>query len=223
MDDVQWDARPWLLGTEGHTRVVVVVAFTEIPLERPNIATAAEADPPQDGSTSGSSPDSEVDAFPEETTLLASINDTREFVILAEALLSLHRQRKLHKPLLGSVVTTMHLLRPNPACDSITESFTCTLLPVPTALDAPQSIPLTLGDLLSPNIAIANSLNPDELILLPLVRVRAIVAKQLPKQESARSMDRAMGLRKKRAVWEELRSLAQNMRTKRKPDNEDVE
>lgn len=228
MDDLKRDARLWLLGTQGQTRVVVVVAFNEIhaPVLQPVPADAtdpAATDAGQDMPTGGSSDGSEVDLYHEEMALLASINRSTEFLILAEALLSLNHQQKLQKPLLGSVVATVHLFRATPAGDGITEYFSCTLLPLPIALDAPQNIPLTLGDLLSPAVASAHDLNPDEPVLLPLARLRAIVAKQLPKQESERSMDRAMALMKKRGVWENLPTFAQDKRTKRKRDNEDVE
>lgn len=228
MDDLKRDARLWLLGTQGETKVVVVVAFNEIyapvpPAILADVTDPAATDAGQDVPTSGSSDGSEVDMWHEETTLLASINQSTEFLILAKTLLSLNHQQKLQKPLLGSVVATVHLFRANPAGDGITESFSCTLLPLPTALDAPQNIPLTLGDLLSATVATAHGLDPDEPVLLPLARLRAIVAKQLPKQEAERSMDRAMALLKKRGVWEDLPTFAQTKRTKRKRDNEDVE
>lgn len=49
------------------------------------------------------------------------------------------------------------------------------------------------------------------------------MAKQIPKQVLERSMDRAMGLMKKRGVWEDVLTFAQSKRVKRKRDREDVQ
>lgn len=76
-------------------------------------------------------------------------------------------------------------------------------------LDAPQSIPLTLGERLSPTIATTYAHVLAEVGFLRLAQLRAIVPTQL---ELERSKDHAIGLMKKRGVWEHPSTFAQSMK-----------
>lgn len=231
MDDLKADARLWLLGSDGQTCVVIVVAFQEatVALQQseggcPTPANVIDGDERAvvDGieSSIDNPYDPSHDQYPEEQALLSTINDSTRFLPLASDLLALHRQDKLSKPLLGRVDGTVHIFRANPARDAIIESFTATLLPNPPT-GTRQSFSLAIEDLVGRAVAEANGLDPQEQIFFSLSRLWAVVAKQIPKQEKKRSMDRAVVLMKERGLWKDMQTFAQSKRKRKRREEEE--
>lgn len=243
MPDLIDDAKLWLLHSEGGTRVVVVVAFTEVKAEPPppdvveadNQVAATEVDAQDDPADPADPPDNppddsnppapeslgsgdssaSTDDYPEELALLASIDTTTVFSNLTQSLLTLHRLGQLSKPLLGRVDATLHIFRLSPGGSSITETFSATILPEPSAA-APQSFALTVDDLLGPAIAADKNLDPRREIEFPLSRLRRHIAQSIPKMEEKRATGRAKALMKERGVWEGGMTFAMMKRAKRK-------
>lgn len=135
--------------------------------------------------------------YPEEESLLDSIDGATSFRTLYHGILALHCRGNLQKPLLGRIDATIHLFRANDDKTDIIQFFTTTLLP---PQDEPTNFMLTIEDLLRRGVAEEQGLDPDEVVQFELEKMRMVVAKQIPKQELARARDRAKAAMKKQGV-----------------------
>lgn len=200
MDDLQRDAKLWLLHTDGQTVVVLVLAFTEVfgdndETDRtaivPDQADAiVEPDTNQAASQPTTDPESSQasDSPTEETLLLSRITPTTTPRELAADLLDLHRRHELSMPLLGRINATVHVFRANESLTAIEESYTAVLLPVPADAHQ-QAFILTMYDLLG-ELADDEGIDPDEEVVFPLDGLREVLREQIPKMETMRSVDR---------------------------------
>lgn len=167
---------------------------------------------PAPSSSESSSDDSDIPT--EEELLLASVNRTTKPRTLASCFLALHRRGQLAKPLMGRVDATVHVFRPNATHSGIEQTYTAVLLPAPA--DAEQQVfTLTMADLLG-ELAEEEGIADGESVEFPLDMLRSVVAKQIPKMESMRAMDRAAGLLKSLGLWEEGETFAQSKRSRKK-------
>lgn len=226
------DARLWLLGTAGQTKVVIIVNFTE---DRRGPRTSASSAP----SSSATGSDTETSAHDdgedegddtadgdasldpsepsEEALLLSTVNATTRFSALAAGILDLHLRGALAKPLLGSITATFHVFRRTPA-DTVYEEFSTTVLPAPEPGDAEQrqTYALTLGDLYGDNPLPAGE-DPHHRFVMDMDDFRRDIAHQVPEMEEKRSLDRAEAVLKKRGFWEGREPFAGAKKAKRKP------
>lgn len=225
MDDLQRDAKLWLLNTDGQTVVVLVLAFTEVfgdderTLHTPAVPTDDAADETNtnlEASQATTDPESSQasDSPTEEARLLSRITDATTPRALAADLLDLHRRHQLSKPLLGRMHATVHVFRANEALTAIEESYTAVLLPAPA--DAPQqSFTLTMYDLLG-ELAEDDGIDPDEEVMFPLEALREVLRQQIPKMERMRAVDRAANVLKGLGLWQEVETFAQYKRSRKR-------
>lgn len=231
MDDLQRDAKLWLLHTEGQTLVVIVLAFTEVfgnddetdlPTGVPDQADDAAADdddePETNQEASQATADRESsqasDSPTEETLLLAHITEATTPRALAADLLDLHRRHQLSKPLLGRMHATVHVFRANESVTAIEESYTAVLLPTPAEAHQ-QAFTLTMFDLVG-ELAEDEGIDPDEEVVFPLDGLREVLREQIPKMERMRSVDRAANVLKGLGLWQEVETFAQYKRSRKR-------
>lgn len=225
MDDLQRDAKLWLLHTDGQTVVVLVLAFTEVfgdddqtdhTAAVPADDTAEETDTNQEASQETTDPATSQasDSSTEEALLLSRITDATTPRALAADLLDLHRRHQLSKPLLGRMHATVHVFRANEALTAIEESYTAVLLPAPADAQQ-QAFTLTMYDLLG-ELAEDEGIGPDEEIMFPLEALREVVREQIPKMERMRAVDRAANVLKGLGLWQEVETFAQYKRSRKR-------
>lgn len=224
------DARLWLLGTSGQTKVIIIVKFTEDKRGLfPQISSASSTNgsiDTEDDDTGDTDPDADADADDvpqptEEGCLLSSINSTTGFSALAASILELHLRKALVVPLLGSITATFHVFRRT--ADTIYEEFATPVLPAPDADgDQVQSYSLTLADLYGDNPLPAGE-DPDYRFVMDMEDFRRDIAYQIPDMEEKRSLDRAEAILKKRGLWQGKATFAVAKKTKRKRGEGDGE
>lgn len=206
MADLLADARLWLLGTAGQTKVVIVVKFTET------------ADAPSSSSSSSEDTEDEADEDPatDEAALLKAVDKTTRFSALADAILDLHHRGALAKPLLGAIAATFHVFRRSPGDADIFEAFTTTVLPEPTSTDPqPQTYALTLKDLYG-DTPVPPGTDAAQSFVMDMADFRRDVAFQVPEMEVKRSLDRAKGVLEAKGFWEGRATFAGAKKAKRK-------
>lgn len=240
MDDLVADARLWLLGTSGQTKVVIIVNFTEDKRDtRSPIASAPSGDDGTDVEDTGpesagtdiedddgedADPDTAAGEVPEPTEeerLLSTVNSTTSFSALAASILELHLRGALAVPLLGSITATFHVFRRT--ADTIYEEFTTPVLPAPDPTgDSVQSYTLTLADMYGDNELPAGE-DPDHRFVMDMNDFRRDIAYPVPDMEEKRSLDRAEAVLKRRGVWQGKATFAGSKKAKRKRGEGDWE
>lgn len=227
MNDLQRDAKLWLLHTDGQTVVVLVLAFTEVfgDVDEPDLTAVvpdaaddaadepdANEEAPQTNTDPESSQASEIPT--EEVLLLSSITNATTPRALAADLLDLHRRRQLSKPPLGRMHATVHVFRANDSLTAIVESYTAVLLPAPADAQQ-QAFTLTMFDLLG-ELAEDEGIDPNEQVVFPLDALREVLREQIPKMERMRSVDRAANVLKGLGLWQEVETFAQYKRSRKR-------
>lgn len=215
MENLMDDARLWLLGTARQTKVVIIVKFTE---ESRDHASASSSSSEIDGDDTDRE---EIPEPTEESILLATVNKTTRFSVLAEAILDLHLRGALAKPLLGHITATFHVFRCT-AEDTVYEDFTTTVLPAPVPSaenDQPQTYGLTLADLYGDSPVPAGE-DPDQRFLMDMDDFRRDIAFQIPEMEEKRSLDRAKAILEGGGYWENKPTFAGAKKAKRKRGDE---
>ncbi|PUU75201.1 hypothetical protein B9Z19DRAFT_1067613 [Tuber borchii] len=154
-DNLMEDARLWLLGTEGQTKIVVVLSFIENQL-RGNLV--------EDNTDTNSNT--------EEKTLIDSINKSTTQTNLAQLLEELNQRALLKKPLIGDLSATLHLFRATKDYTDIEEFFNATVFPLPvsdnsTVLQEPASDSTIPAVHTSASTVL--SLPPTDLTILPVL------------------------------------------------------
>lgn len=215
MENLMDDARLWLLGTARQTKVVIIVKFTEaIRDDAPSSPSSSETD----------IHDADADEIPEpteESILLAGVDKTTRFSVLAEAIRALHLRGALAKPLLGHITATFDVFRCTPA-DTIFEDFT-TVLPAPEPgadNSQQQTNALILADLYGDTPVPAGA-DPAQRFVLDMDDFRRDIAFQVPEMEKKRSLDRAKAILEGRGFWENKTTFAGPKKAKRKRDGEE--
>ncbi|KAG0641774.1 hypothetical protein HOY80DRAFT_1111223 [Tuber brumale] len=228
------DARLWLLHTNGQTRAVILVSFTESYAgsspEVGNNGPEVEKDIPEVGKGKtvmgvgddklggGGEKDAEEPvALSEEQMVVESIDETTRYHALAARLLDLNRQGKLKEPLVGTLGATVHVYK---ACEDgkeIKESFMATLLPPPEGdLEPPEGnleeeeisgFGVELVDLLGDNVPKGH--DPKNKVMFSLKELEKFVRTSLPQTEMMRSCARAVKLLSAAGQWEERETWAQ--------------
>lgn len=205
MEDLVKDARLWLLGTGGATKVCIVVHFLEERAARvpkpesddDNDSPAAASDD-EDGDTVSASTEATdpgpVDPFPEETALLASITSTTPLNTISSDLLALHRLQQLSQPLLRQFTASFHVYRANATLTGIRKVCTLTVLPAPLPdADSNQTFELSLQDLYG-DAAVAEGVDPQRKVRFEMAELREDIADQVPAMEKMRSDARALAV-----------------------------
>lgn len=222
MEDLMADARLWLLGTGGQTKVVIIVKFTE---DKRGPRSASPASSSSSNATDADADDAgpnDQDAPPEpteESLLLSTVTASTRLRALANTLLDLHHRGALAKPLIGPFTATFHVFRRTPE-DTIYEDFTATVLPAPAPADDntqqdPQTYALTLGDMFGDN-PLPAGVDPRLAIVFDMDVFREDIALQVPDMEVKRSFDRAKAILQRRGFWERPKTFAGAKRAKRK-------
>lgn len=215
MEDLMDDARLWLLGTAGQTKVVIVVKFNEGSCD--NVPSTSSS------TSSGSEPDNadgeHSTVSTKESLLLADVNSTTRLSILAEALRDLHLRGELEKPLLGDITATFHVFRCTTE-NTVYEDFTTTVLPAPNSeTNSPQTYALTLEDLYGGSPVPAGE-DPHQQFMMDMDDFRRDVAYQIPKMEVKRSLERAKAILAKKGLWQNKATFAGAKKAKRKRGDE---
>ncbi|KAG0134922.1 hypothetical protein HOY82DRAFT_634538 [Tuber indicum] len=128
-DNLMDDARLWLLGTEGQTKIVVVLSFTESQLRGNTVEDTTDAN-----------------CNTEEQTVIDSINESTTQTNLAQILEQLNQRAKLKKPLIGELSATLHLFRATNDYTDIEEFFNSTVLPLPVSDSTVRSLEVPPSD-----------------------------------------------------------------------------
>ena len=132
------DAHLWLLGTEGQTKIVVILFFMESQLR---------GNPVEDTTDANSNT--------EEQTLIDSVNQSTTQINVAEMLAQLNQCAKWKTPFIGDLSAALHLFRATKDYEDIEEFFNSTVLPLPVSdstvrsLEVPPSGPSILPVLAS--------------------------------------------------------------------------
>lgn len=215
MEDLMEDARLWLLGTARQTKIVIVVKFTE---------ATPDAVPSSSSSSETNVDEADGDAIPvsEESILLAAVNKTTRFSVLAGAILDLHLRNALAKPLLGEISATFHVFRRSTAEDTIYEDFTTTVLPAPDRDSQPQTYELTLADLYGDS-PVSTGADPHQRFTMDMDDFRRDIAYQIPEMEVKRSLDRAKAVLEGEGYWEGRATFEGVKKAKRKRGGEEEE
>ncbi|PUU73916.1 hypothetical protein B9Z19DRAFT_1094052 [Tuber borchii] len=135
-DNLKEDARLWLLGTEGKTKIVIILSFIENQLR---------------GSPVGDTASNDTNNNTEEKTLIDSINGSTTQSTLAEELELLNKRDLLKKPLIGDLSATLHLFRAMKNYTDIEEFFKSTVLPLPIGNNS-TILPEPAGDSAVPTV-----------------------------------------------------------------------
>jgi len=165
-DNLMDDTRLWLLGTEGQTKIVVVLSFMESQLR---------GNPVEDTTDANSNT--------EEQTVIDSINQSTTQTNLAEMLEQLNQRAKLEKPLIGDLSATLHLFHATKDYTDIEEFFNSTVLPLPVSgstvrsLEVPPSDPSILPVLASNSTFLSD---PAGDATVPAVPARASTVLSVP-------------------------------------------
>ncbi|KAG0634358.1 acetyl-CoA carboxylase [Tuber brumale] len=128
-DNLMDDARLWLLGTEGQTKIVVVLSFMESQLRGNQVEDTTDAN-----SDTG------------EQTVIDSINQSTTQINLAQMLEQLNQRAKLKNPLIGDVSATLHLFRAMKDYTDIEEFSNSTVLPLPVSDSTVRSLEMPPSD-----------------------------------------------------------------------------
>ena len=137
-DNLMDNACLWLLGTEGQTKIVVVLSFRESHLRGTPVEDITNAN-----------------SNTEEQTLIKSINQSTTQSNLAQMLEQLNQHAKLKKLFIGDLSATLHLFPAKKDYTDIEEFFNSTVLPLPVSdstvrsLEVPPSDPSILPVLAS--------------------------------------------------------------------------
>lgn len=228
MEDLLTDARLWLLGTGGATKVCIVVHFQEERAARlPNVESDDEAIAGQSNGESAGESDSlseeengeitcttavpsehpspcedaetvDTDPFPEEQALLASIDRSTHLNDISRDLLALHRLQKLSQPLLRPFTATFHVYRRNSAHTDIQAECAMTVLPAPPD-GAAQIFELSLKDLYG-DATVPADVDPDHRIRFEMNELREDIQDQVPAMEKMRADARALKVLKTAGV-----------------------
>lgn len=228
MEDLLTDARLWLLGTGGATKVCIVVHFQEERAARlPNVESDDEAIAVQSNGESAGESDSlseeengettcmtavtsehtspcedaetvDTNPFPEEQALLASIDRSTHLNDISRDLLALHRLQKLSQPLLRPFTATFHVYRRNSAHTDIHEECAMTVLPAPRD-GAAQIFELSLRDLYG-DATVPADVDPDHRIRFEMNELREDIQDQVPAMEKMRADARALKVLKNAGV-----------------------
>ncbi|PUU75338.1 hypothetical protein B9Z19DRAFT_1131471 [Tuber borchii] len=106
------DARLWLLQTAGQTKIVIILAFTEVMPKGGQVA--------QDGDTpAGETQDGGQ-------TFIPKINKETSVIDLAKQLFELNKEGKLAKPLVGNLTAKLSLYKASKTGEEIVEDFSTT-------------------------------------------------------------------------------------------------
>lgn len=202
MEDLIEDARFWLLGTDGQTKIAIIVNFTEsydglLPL------------PSQPGEET-------------EESVIAAVNVETHQLQLSKKLIALHYRGVLAKPLIGTVGATFHVFH-RTGDDDIEEVFMTTVLPapVPGATDAPpQTYALTLADLHG-DCPIPDGEDPNQEFILDMEDFRVNIRRQTVYTVKGRGLDRAKEILIEKRIWAFNPTYAQDKSGKRRPDDDD--
>lgn len=221
MEDLMDDARLWLLGTGGQTKVVIIVKFNEgncgnILSSSPSPSSSSPTPTGSEASDAGGdhTPDST-----EESRLLADVTSTTRLSILAETLRNLHLRGELEKPLLGAITATFHVFRRTTE-DTVYEDFTTTVLPAPDAdINPPQTYALTLEDLYG-GVPVPAGADAQQQFVMDMDDFRRDIAHQVPKMEVKRSLERAKAILAEKGFWLDKATFAGAKKAKRKRGEE---
>lgn len=250
MEDLLADARLWLLGTGGATKVCIVVHFQEERAARlPNVESDDEAIAGQSNGESAGESDSvyeeesgettcttavtsehtspcedaeavDTDPVPEEQALLASIDRSTPLNDISRDLLALHRLQKLSQPLLRPFTATFHVYRRNSAHNDIHEECAMTVLPAPRD-GAAQIFELSLKDLYG-DATVPADVDQDHRIRFEMNELREDIQDQVPAMEKMRADARALKVLKNVgvAVGETFAAEKKSKGKRKRPEDE---
>ncbi|RPB02594.1 hypothetical protein L873DRAFT_418813 [Choiromyces venosus 120613-1] len=205
-EELMNDARLWLLHTDGQTRIVLVVSFTENTLK--HSLQAANEEPEEEVRPHGSTS--------EEETVVDSIDGATNLNDLANNLMDLNRRDKLRQPLVGNLSATLHVYRANEDGRDIVQSFEATLLPQPVVDGGgPKEFGITMEELLGDSVP--EGQDPGDRIMFCLENLRDFIRRSIPDTERVRATRRAKKLLRMAGVWEEEETFAQSKRRCRNP------
>lgn len=235
MDDLRKDAKIWLCGTKGVTKVVIVVCFTEGKdqdeiQKHPGESADAKDEAGNDNTGPPTLPEDPVEPRSSQTpnivpvqdipvdsprsatespesVLIASITKATLFPDLVESLQTLHSARHLKKPLLGPVTAMLHLFRANTPATSIVEFYATSVLPPGDA-----SFELSYADLLTPLLATELGLDPEDVLQFDTEELREVIKAQMAVMVLERARRRAKALMVRFDVWEKVETFASSKR-----------
>lgn len=250
MEDLLADARLWLLGTGGVTKVCILVHFQEERAAKPqkmesdDESTASESN--EDSASGESHPISQEnedtrpataprvehiphannpvheddDPFPEEHALLASIDRSTHLNDISRDLLTLHRRKMLSQPLLRPFTATLHVYRLNTAHTDIHEQCAMTVLPAPNNGVA-QTFELSLEDLYGDEPVPAD-VDLEHRIVFEMDELREDIQDQVPAMEKMRADARALRVLKDAGVTvgETFAAGKKNKGKRKRPEDE---
>ncbi|RPA95742.1 hypothetical protein L873DRAFT_1812523 [Choiromyces venosus 120613-1] len=205
-EELMQDARLWLLHTNGQTRIVIVLSFTENNPGTRIVAVNQEVEP-KVGTEGGAN---------DEQTVLDSIDETTDLNDLAESLFNLNQQSKLRQPLVGNLKASLHVYKACEGGEDIVESFATILLPHPPADDSgPKEFGITMQDLLGNHVPEGH--NPADEIMFDLADLQEFVQRSIPRTERLRATRRAKKLLKSTVGLNEQETFAQTKRRRLDP------
>ncbi|CUS10855.1 unnamed protein product [Tuber aestivum] len=200
------DARLWLLHTDGQTRIVIVVSFTESTIKH---SLQASNKQPEEATKPHRSTS-------EEETVVDSIDSTTNLNDLAKKLMDLNRRDELGQPLVSSLKATMHVYRASKDGREIEKSFEATLFPEPDVDGGdPKEFGVTMEDLLGDSLP--KGQDPSDCIMFCLDGLREFISSSIPDTERVRAAKRAKKLMVMAGVWEEEETFAQSKRRRLNP------
>jgi len=234
------DVHLWLLHTNGETKIVIVLSFTEensktevtsvsSHQEAPFSSTASndEANPLQTtGNQEATIPTitghegtvAPTTAIESETNLITSIDEKTDLHDLAEQLFILNEHGKLLHPLLGKLQASLHIFKASDSGDDIVESFSAKVLasqPEPKTSKAPTEFSITLKDMLGSLVPKGH--DPSDEITFALGDLTEVIQSSIPRTTRLRATKRAIKLLKETVGLDEEPTFAQRKRQRLDP------
>ena len=198
-DELLEDARLWLLCTEGETRIVIILAFSETNTK--NTRKTEDV-----GAAKGRKRSAEKMAT-------ETIDESTDYDALVQTLNSLNQQSSLEQPLVRDLSAMLYVYRATEDKKDITKTFGATVLPPPSDKSkVPKKFKIALKDVLGDDDRDAK-----ECIIFSLPELREFITESLSDTEWIRAHGRAESLMREARVWEEKETFAQYKRRRRDP------
>jgi len=189
-EELKQDARLWLLHTNGETRVVIILSFTESNPSTTSTHVAVDTE-----TQMAVNPENTEE---EEKTVLAGIDENTDPHYLAGKLFELNQEGKLKKPLIGNISASLYIYKATENGQDIVETFMATLLPPPSKDSDKAALPkhfgISVGDILGDSLPEGHK--SDDEIQFCLADLQSVIKTSIPRTARLRATKRALQLLK---------------------------
>ncbi|PUU73061.1 hypothetical protein B9Z19DRAFT_1069278 [Tuber borchii] len=176
------DAKLWLLKTAGQTKVVIILAFTEVMPKRGQVAL--DGDTPAGETQDGGQ------------TFIPKIDKEMSVTDLAKQLFEVNKEGKLAKPLVGNLTAKLSLYKASKTGEDIIEVFSTMVLPRPPANDpGPTEFFITIEEVLGSPPPDGHA--GDDKITFSIPSLQKYIERSITRTELFRATRRAKKLRSK--------------------------